>query len=109
MDCLFCNIASGKIGAELLHEDPHTVAFKDIQPQAPVHILVIPKKHYRNILETDSQEIKHIFDAIKKIAKEQNLDDGFRVVNNCGELGGQTVNHLHFHILGKRQLKWPPG
>ncbi|QNO16579.1 HIT domain-containing protein [Alkalicella caledoniensis] len=59
--------------------------------------------------ETDSQEIKHIFDAIKKIAKEQNLDDGFRVVNNCGELGGQTINHLHFHILGKRQLKWPPG
>lgn len=109
MECIFCKIVAGQMGTEILYEDEHTIAFNDSQPQAPVHILVIPKKHYANILETDTKEIKAIFDAIKKIALEQKLVEGFRIVNNCGDLGGQTVEHLHFHILGKRQLNWPPG
>ena len=109
MECIFCKIVAGQMGTEILYEDEHTIAFNDSQPQAPVHILVIPKKHYANILETDTKEIKPIFDAIKKIALEQKLVEGFRIVNNCGDLGGQTVEHLHFHILGKRQLNWPPG
>lgn len=109
MDCLFCKMVKGEIKPEVVYDDERVLAFKDISPQAPVHILFIPKKHYPNILETDSEEIAPIFDAIKKTAKDLGLEEGFRIVNNCGDFGGQTVNHLHFHLLGKRKLKWPPG
>lgn len=109
MDCLFCKMVNGDIKPDIVFEDENVLAFKDISPQAPVHILIIPKKHYSNIMETPATEMEHIFSAIQKLAEDQGLQDGFRVVNNCGNLGGQTVSHLHFHLLGKRQLSWPPG
>lgn len=109
MDCLFCKMVKGEIKPEVVYENEKVLAFKDISPQAPVHILFIPKNHYPNIMQTDIEVIAPIFEAIKKVAQQQGLEEGFRIVNNCGDLGGQTVHHLHFHLLGKRKLKWPPG
>ena len=112
MDCLFCKIINGDIPCSKVYEDDLVLAFNDIDPQAPVHFLVIPKKHIKSVDEIDSTNsatIAHIFEVIAKIAKELNLENGYRVVTNCGEDGGQSVGHLHFHILGKRSLKWPPG
>ncbi len=111
-DCLFCKIINKEIPSELLFEDDKVIAFMDINPQAPVHFLVIPKEHIesaKDINDDNKDLIGHIFNVISKLAKEQNLDLGYRVVNNCHEHGGQTVNHLHFHILGGRQMLWPPG
>ena len=102
-DCLFCKIIAGDIPSTKVYEDEYVFAFRDINPQAPVHILVVPKQHIcctKAIDETNSVNVAKCFEAIAKIAKAEGLDNGYRVVNNCGEDGGQTVMHLHFHILG---------
>ena len=112
MDCLFCKIINGDIPCSKIYEDDIVLAFNDIDPQAPTHFLVIPKKHIKSVDEingANSAIVAHIFEIIAKLAKELDLANGYRVVTNCGEDGGQSVGHLHFHILGKRSLKWPPG
>ena len=107
-DCLFCKIIKGDIPSTKVYEDEFVYAFKDINPEAPVHILVVPKKHIKSINEIeeiDKNLIGKIFFAIKKIAKEQGVaEQGYRVISNCGKDAGQTVMHLHFHILGGRKL-----
>lgn len=108
MDCIFCKIAAGEIPSTKVYEDDKVLAFKDINPLAPVHILIIPKTHIESAAEItadNSAVVAHIFEVIAKIAKEQGIDkDGFRVVSNCGENGCQSVKHLHFHILGGKKL-----
>ncbi len=112
-DCIFCKIANGQIPSNLVYEDELVAAFNDMNPQAPVHILIVPKVHIASALELDASNlcvVGHIFTVAGKIAKEQGFaDDGFRLVNNCGRDGGQTVGHLHFHLLAGRYLEWPPG
>ena len=107
-DCLFCKIINGEIPSEKVYEDEEILAFKDINPVAPVHILVIPKKHISSLNEIEPEDqmlIGKIFTVIKKIAKEQGFaENGYRVIANCGEDGGQEVKHLHFHILGGKKL-----
>ena len=113
MDCVFCRVVKREIPSKILYEDDLVLAFEDIAPQSPIHILVIPKKHYSTILhmnENDKELIGHIFMVIKKIAKQKGFDEkGFRVVMNCNSHGGQTVFHIHFHILAGRNMHWPPG
>jgi histidine triad (HIT) family protein len=113
MDCLFCKIASGEIPVEKLYDDEYVTAFKDINPVAPVHILVIPKVHISSVLELDNvnfDTLGRIFKVINKLSEEFNIaKDGFRVVTNCGDNGGQSVKHLHFHLIGGRNMQWPPG
>ncbi len=112
MDCLFCRIAAGEIPSEKIYEDDRVLAFYDIDPQAPVHFLVIPKQHLESvdaITADNSSIVAHVFEVIAEIAKKLQLTNGYRVVTNCGEDGGQSVPHLHFHVLAKRSLKWPPG
>ena len=112
MDCLFCKIAAGEIPSKKAYEDEKVFAFYDIDPQAPVHILVIPKEHIQSVsqITPENQEIVgHIFTVIAKLTQELNLEDGYRVVSNVGQQGGQSVPHLHFHLLGGRNLGWPPG
>ena len=112
MDCIFCKIANGEIPSTKVYEDDTVVAFNDLEPQAPTHILVIPKKHITSaadINEENSGVIAHIFDVIAKIAKDQNISDGFRVVNNCGDSAGQTVKHILLHLMSGRNLTWPAG
>ena len=107
MNCIFCKIVNGEIPSNKVYEDESVLAFNDINPAAPVHILVIPKKHIESavaLTDEDDELIAHIFQVIKLIAKEQGLDNGFRLVSNIGEDGGQTVKHLHFHILGGKKL-----
>ena len=107
MNCLFCKIIAGDIPSTKVYEDDTVVAFNDLEPQAPTHILVIPKMHIASaadITEENSGVIAHIFEVIPKIAKDLGLDNGFRIINNCGKDGGQTVNHIHFHILGGKTL-----
>ena len=109
-ECIFCKIADKDIPSKILYEDEYVCAFEDISPQAPVHIVLIPKKHYDNITQIDDIRVQTaIFSAIQKIAQKEKLQMGFRVVCNTGEQGGQSVEHLHFHILAGRNLKWPPG
>ncbi|GAB6084835.1 histidine triad nucleotide-binding protein [Alkaliphilus crotonatoxidans] len=112
-ECIFCKIVEGEIPAKIAFENEQVLAFYDLSPQAPVHLLVIPKKHIASALHLENEDTKtimpEIFNAITALAKELNLKDGFRIVNNCGKDGGQTVEHLHFHLLGGRQLQWPPG
>ena len=111
-DCLFCMIAEGKIPSKKLYEDDQVVAFYDINPQAKVHFLVVPRKHISSaaaLTEEDGALLGHIFTVIAKLAKEQGLENGYRIVNNCGADGGQSVRHLHFHLLGGRSMAWPPG
>ena len=106
-DFIFCKIISGEIPSSKVYEDEYVYAFNDINPMAPVHILVIPKTHISNVMDVNSENsdiIAHIFEAIAVIAKQQKLEKGFRVVSNCNEYAGQTVFHLHFHILGGRRL-----
>ena len=110
-DCLFCKIAAGEISSDCLYQDELVYVFKDIAPQAPVHFLVIPKEHIGSAAEidgTNSAVVAHAFEVIARLAKEQGLD-GFRVVSNVGESAGQTVMHLHFHVLSGRDMTWPPG
>ena len=106
-DCLFCRIIDGEIPSAKVYEDEAVYAFRDINPQAPVHILVVPKEHIccaQAIDESNSSYVAKCFEAIAKIAKAEGLENGYRVINNCGEDGGQTVMHLHFHLLGGRKL-----
>lgn len=112
MDCLFCKIIDKKIPSDIVYEDEKVLAFKDVNPQAPVHVLVIPKDHIpsTDYLNNSHKElIGHILLVAKELSKELGLDNGYRIINNCNEDGGQTVAHIHFHILGGRQLMWPPG
>ena len=112
MDCIFCKIAAGEIPAKKAYEDESVVAFYDLEPQAPVHILIIPKAHISScdeITEENSAVVAHIFEVAAKLGKELGLDKGYRIVNNCGADGGQTVHHLHFHFMGGRQFGWPAG
>ena len=113
MDCLFCKIIAGEIPSSKVYEDEYVFAFRDIEPQAPVHILIVPKEHIASANELNEENaaiVSRIFLAAAKIAKEENIAaDGYRIVNNCGKDGGQTVGHLHFHMLGGRSLAWPPG
>ncbi len=105
MDCLFCSIANGEIPSAKVYEDEYVYAFRDINPQAPVHVLVIPKKHYASIMECDGETAARLISAIQTIARQEGVDrDGFRVVSNVGENGRQSVKHLHFHILGGKVL-----
>lgn len=107
MDCVFCKIVDGAIPSKKVYEDEQILAFYDLEPQAPVHVLFIPKVHIASadgLTEENSRVISHIFTVIPKIAKELGLDNGYRIVNNCGEDGGQTVHHLHFHLLGGKKL-----
>lgn len=111
-DCLFCKMASGEIPTNKLYEDEQVLAFHDIDPQAPLHFLIIPKRHIPSpaaLTEADAALVGHIYAVIAKIAVEQGLENGYRVVTNCGADGGQSVGHLHFHVLAKRSLAWPPG
>ena len=107
MDCIFCKIVNGEIPSSKVYEDDLVLAFNDINPCAPVHILVIPKKHIESavkLTDEDDALIAHIFKVIRKIADGQGLENGFRLVSNIGDDGGQTVKHLHFHILGKKKF-----
>ncbi|MBZ4670290.1 MAG: histidine triad family protein [Clostridiales bacterium] len=107
MDCIFCKIVSGEIPSSKVYEDEKVLAFKDINPMAPVHILVIPKEHISGaseINESNSAVVAHIFEVAAKLAKDMKLENGFRIVTNCGPDAGQTVNHLHFHLIGGKKL-----
>lgn len=107
MDCLFCQIVEGKIPSKKVYEDDKILAFYDISPMAPVHVVVVPKEHIccaDEINENNCQIVGYIFSKIPQMAKELGLENGYRIVNNCKEDGGQTVNHLHFHILGGKKL-----
>lgn len=111
-DCLFCKIVNGTIPSTPVYEDDFVYAFLDIEPQAPFHAVIVPKQHIASadeITAENSHLIAKIFEAVAKIAKQENLERGYRVVNNCGEDGGQTVHHIHFHLLARRNLQWPPG
>jgi histidine triad (HIT) family protein len=106
-NCLFCRIVAGEIPSTKVYEDETVLAFRDIAPQAPTHILVIPKAHIASVAEINADNsgvVSHIFEVIAKVAEAEGLTDGYRVVSNCGDHAGQTVHHLHFHILGGRQL-----
>ncbi|MBQ8087321.1 MAG: histidine triad nucleotide-binding protein [Clostridia bacterium] len=105
MDCLFCKIIAGEIPSTKVYEDEHTLAFRDINPQAPVHVLVLPKKHMANLLEADGETAGALLRTVQQVAKQEGLaQDGFRVVSNCGKNGCQSVEHLHIHVLGGKQL-----
>ncbi len=111
-DCLFCKIIAGEIPSTKIYDDEYVYAFADIDPQAPFHAVIVPKTHITSAAEItagNSIYIAKIFEVVAKIAENEKLEKGFRVVNNCGEEGGQTVGHLHFHLLAKRYLQWPPG
>lgn len=111
-DCLFCKIIKGEIPSNKVYEDDLVFAFRDIEPQAPTHILIIPKVHIKSAAEItpeNSAVVAHIFEVAAIIAKQEGLDDGFRIVNNCGDSAGQTVKHLHFHLMGGREFTWPAG
>lgn len=107
MDCIFCKIINGEIPSKKIYEDDKILAFHDISPATPVHFLVVPKTHIESANQIDSsnsQIIAYIFENIPKIAKELGLENGYRIINNCGTDGGQTVKHLHFHVLGGKTL-----
>ena len=112
-DCLFCKMVTGAIQPNKVHEDADILAFKDINPQAPVHVLVIPKRHVpstNDLTDADAALIGKLFLAGKKIASDLEIaESGYRLVSNCGANGGQTVGHLHLHVLGGRTMGWPPG
>lgn len=113
MDCIFCKIAKKEIPSTIVYEDDDVIAFNDLNPEAPVHILIIPKKHITNLSDAkpeDQQLLGKLMLVAQKIAAEQGIAErGYRVVTNCGEQGGQTVMHLHFHLLGGREMLWPAG
>ena len=113
MDCIFCKIVAGEIPSTKVYEDESILAFRDINPEAPVHILIIPKEHITSVDEINkdnSAVVAHIFEVAAMLAKENNISaDGYRVVTNIGEAGGQTVKHLHFHLMGGRNFTWPAG
>lgn len=112
-DCIFCRIAKGEMQADVVYSDDEVVAFRDINPQAPVHVLVVPRRHLESILdleEGDDGLLFAIFKAIREVAEREGIADrGVRVVTNVREEAGQSVFHLHFHVLGGRRMAWPPG
>lgn len=111
MDCLFCKIIAGEIPCTKVYEDDKVFAFNDISPVAPVHVLIVPKEHIAAPSEINAENsavVASIFEAAAKIAVQLGLDNGWRIVANCGEDGGQTVKHLHFHLIGGKALGWPP-
>jgi histidine triad (HIT) family protein len=111
-DCLFCKIAAGEIPVKRVYEDDVCLCFPDINPQAPTHLLIIPKRHVASHAHTeaeDAQLLGHMMAQVAEIARTQGLGNGYRVVMNTGRDGGQTVDHLHLHLLGGRHMGWPPG
>ena len=108
MDCIFCQIVAGKIPGEILHQDEKVIAFRDVNPQAPVHLLIIPRKHIPSLIhlsEAESPLIGHMVNIANQLAKREDIfEDGYRLVINCGEQGGQLVPHLHIHLLGGKKL-----
>ena len=111
-DCIFCKIVNEEIPCSKVYEDDLILAFHDVSPVAPTHVLVIPKKHFTDMTELSEDDMKYVvasMRAVQQIARELELDEGFRVVLNKGSLGGQTVPHLHYHLLGGRRMEWPPG
>ena len=109
---IFKKIIDGDIPADIVYQDDHCIAFHDVSPQAPVHVLLIPKREIENIgaaTQDDADLLGHMMTKVAEVASVLKLENGFRVVANCGTDGGQSVDHLHFHILGGRKLKWPPG
>ena len=112
MSCLFCKIASGEIPSTAVYQDERVYAFADINPKAPVHVLIVPREHIGSLAEAAPEQntlLGHLFWAAAEIARKKGLNKGYRVVVNTGEEGGQTVDHLHLHLLGGRQMTWPPG
>jgi histidine triad (HIT) family protein len=112
-DCIFCRIAAGEIEAKVVHRDEDTVAFRDTNPQAPTHVLVIPRRHIPSIdalAPGDAEAVGKLFLAARAIARDEGIhESGYRVVMNCGSDAGQSVDHIHLHLLGGRGMKWPPG
>lgn len=111
-NCLFCKIIAGEIPSQVVYQDDRVFAFKDIAPVAPVHVLIIPKKHISTLEDLnpeDAEIMGHILVTASKLARELGLEKGYRVVSNCKEEGGQTVYHVHFHLIGGRKMHWPPG
>jgi histidine triad (HIT) family protein len=111
-DCLFCRIVSGGIPSKKAYEDDTALAFYDIDPKAPVHVLIVPKKHIASVVAAEAEDfrlIAHLLQVAQRLAVELKLDNGFRLVINTGREGGQTVDHLHVHLLGGRFMSWPPG
>lgn len=112
-DCLFCKIVSGDIPGDIVHEGPNVIAFRDINPQAPTHIQIVPRDHVPSMgdfeAERDSTWLIELFEVAAKLAKDEGLDRGYRLVFNNGALAGQSVLHVHLHLIGGRQLGWPPG
>ena len=111
-DCIFCKIVRGEIPSTKYYEDEDVLAFADIDPKAPFHAVIIPKRHIASAAEITPENsglIAKVFEAAAKLAAQEKLEGGFRIVNNCGEDGGQTVGHIHFHMLARRNLAWPPG
>lgn len=109
MDCIFCKIIKKEIPSKIIYEDDKVLAFNDLNPIAPVHALIIPKEHVssaNDITPENSDIIGYIFSVIPKIAEKLGLNDGYRIINNCGENGGQSVKHIHFHLLGGKELSW---
>lgn len=110
MNCLFCKIAAGEIPSNKVYEDERVLAFRDIAPQAPTHILIIPKEHYDSVLQTPAETVAYMTEIAKKLAESEGLcEKGFRLVINTGDEGGQSVKHLHLHLIGGRSMQWPPG
>ena len=111
-DCLFCRIVAGEVPATLVAEDERTIAFRDISPQAPTHVLVVPREHHADLAacaDTDPGLLADVLRAAVAVARAEGLDGGYRVLTNTGADGGQSVHHLHLHVLGGRGLGWPPG
>jgi len=111
-DCLFCKIARKEIPADIVYEDDDVLAFRDIRPQAPVHVLVIPKRHIAtlaDLTQEDKDVMGHVTLVASRLARDLGVSEGYRVVINCGKDAGQTVFHIHMHLLGGRSLGWPPG
>jgi histidine triad (HIT) family protein len=112
MSCLFCNVAEGKIPSTAVFQDNQVYAFGDINPQAPVHVLIVPREHIGSLDETGESKralLGHLLWVASEIARKKNLAKGYRIVVNTGAEGGQTVDHLHLHLLGGRHMTWPPG
>ena len=111
-DCLFCRIVAGEIPSDRVHEDDTVIAFRDINPRAPTHVLVIPRRHIADVdalTDEDGPLLARMFGVLRDVAREAGLQRGYRVVTNVGPESGQTVLHLHFHLLGGRPMSWPPG
>lgn len=112
-ECLFCGIVQGKIKGNIVYQDNSVVAFKDINPKAPVHLLIVPRKHLATLLDVQEEDkglIGDIFSVAARLARDHGIsEDGFRMVINCGAGAGQSVYHIHFHLLGGRSFSWPPG